>query len=402
MTKIEKPSENNLNPLNLKAMIKLLTIVGARPQFIKASALSRVIRDEYHDAIREVILHTGQHYDPSMSKVFFEEMLIPEPAYNLEIGSETHGVQTGRMIEGIEEVILKEKPHGVIVYGDTNSTMAGAMAAAKLHIPVIHIEAGLRSFNKQMPEEINRIACDHVSTLLFSPTLTGVENLAREGVVHSNAQPYSFDQQGVFHCGDLMYDNTLYFKNLSSEQSSLVRDLDLTDKPYILATVHRPSNTDVKENLQNILTALHKITQMRQIPIVLPLHPRTAEIINKLNSEGKSELNDPSGMIHFIPAVSFLDMISLESGASVILTDSGGVQKEAWFMEKPVVVLREETEWVEIIESGNGRLTGASTEKILNATLDFLDSPPVHYPPIFGDGRAAREILDVLSSVQWM
>jgi len=199
-----------------------------------------------------------------------------------------------------------------------------------------------------------------------------------------------------------MYDNTLYFKNLSSEQSSLVKNLNLTGKPYILATVHRPSNTDVKENLQNILTALHKITQMRQIPVVLPLHPRTAEIINKLNSEGKFELNDPSGMIHFIPAVSFLDMISLESGASVILTDSGGVQKEAWFMEKPVVVLREETEWVEIIESGNGRLAGASTEKILNATFDFLDSPPVHYPPIFGNGRAAREILDVLSSVQWM
>ena len=402
MTKIEKPSENNLNPLNLKAMIKLLTIVGARPQFIKASALSRVIQGEYHDAIHEVILHTGQHYDPSMSKVFFEEMLIPEPAYNLEIGSDTHGVQTGRMIEGIEEVILKEKPHGVIVYGDTNSTLAGAMAAAKLHIPVIHIEAGLRSFNKQMPEEINRIACDHVSTLLFSPTLTGVENLAKEGVVHSNAQPYSFDQQGVFHCGDLMYDNTLYFKNLSSEQSSLVKNLNLTGKPYILATVHRPSNTDVKENLQNILTALHKITQMRQIPVVLPLHPRTAEIINKLNSEDKSELNDLSGMIHFIPAVSFLDMISLESGASVILTDSGGVQKEAWFMEKPVVVLREETEWVEIIESGNGRLAGASTEKILNATLDFLDSPPVHYPPIFGKGQAAKEILDVLASVQWL
>jgi UDP-GlcNAc3NAcA epimerase len=199
-----------------------------------------------------------------------------------------------------------------------------------------------------------------------------------------------------------MYDNTLYFKNISSQQSSLVRDLDLKDKPYILTTVHRPSNTDHRENFQNILTALHKIGQIRQIPIILPLHPRTAEIIKRLNPENETEVNDPDGMIRFIPAVSFLDMISLESGASVILTDSGGVQKEAWFMEKPVVVLREETEWVEIIESGNGKLAGASTEKILKATLEFLDSPPSEYPSIFGNGQAARQILDVLCSVQWM
>lgn len=382
-------------------MIKLLTIVGARPQFIKAAALSRVIQEEFSHAVNEVILHTGQHYDPSMSEVFFKEMQIPEPAYNLDIGSETHGIQTGRMIQGIEEVILQEKPQGVIVYGDTNSTLAGALAAAKLHVPVIHIEAGLRSFNKQMPEEINRISCDHVSTLLFSPTLTGVTNLANEGIVHSNSDSYSFDQQGVFHCGDLMYDNTLYFKEVSGQKSNLLKELNLQGKAYILTTVHRPANTDVPENLQNILIALNKIASEKQIPVILPIHPRTAGPIEQLKLKEIPGLFDPSGLVRFIPAVSFLDMISLESGASVILTDSGGVQKEAWFMEKPVVVLREETEWVEIIESGNGKLTGASTEKILEATYNYLDSPPVNYPPIFGDGRAAREILKVLTTVQW-
>jgi len=382
-------------------MIKLLTIVGARPQFIKAAALSRVIREEFSQAVSEVILHTGQHYDTSMSDVFFQEMQIPKPAYNLEIGSDTHGIQTGRMIQGIEEVILKEQPNGVIVYGDTNSTLAGALAASKLHIPVIHIEAGLRSFNKQMPEEINRIACDHVSTLLFSPTRTGIANLANEGIVHNDATSFSFDQQGVFHCGDLMYDNTLYFKTLSLQKSNLLSELNLLEKSYILATVHRPANTDNSENLQNILAALFAIAREKQIPVILPVHPRTTAPIEKLLSEGIPELSDPSGLVRFIPAVSFLDMISLESGASVILTDSGGVQKEAWFMKKPVVVLREETEWVEIIESGNGKLTGASTDMILEATLTFLDSPPSNYPPIFGDGRAAREILRVLTSIKW-
>ncbi len=328
-------------------------------------------------------------------------MQIPEPEYNLDIGSDTHGIQTGRMIQGIEEVILKEKPHGVIVYGDTNSTLAGALAAAKLHVPVIHIEAGLRSFNKQMPEEINRISCDHVSTLLFSPTHTGVENLANEGIVHSNTDSFSFDQQGVFHCGDLMYDNTLFFKEVSGQKSNLLKELNLLDKSYILATVHRPSNTDDTANLQNILAALTTISREKQIPVIIPLHPRTIGPIDHLRSKKIPELSDPSGLVRFIPAVSFLDMMSLESAASVIITDSGGVQKEAWFMEKPVVVLREETEWVEIIESGNGKLTGASTDKILEATFAFLDSPPVKYPPIFGDGQAAREILTVLTTVRW-
>lgn len=382
-------------------MIKLLTIVGARPQFIKAAALSRVIREEFSDSVKEVILHTGQHYDSSMSEIFFQEMGIPKPAYNLDIGSESHGVQTGRMIQGIEEVILKEKPGGVVVYGDTNSTLAGALAASKLHYPVIHIEAGLRSFNKQMPEEINRIACDHVSTLLFSPTATGVENLAREGIVHSSAGIHTFDQQGVFHCGDLMYDNTLYFKKLSVTQSTVRRDLGLEGREYLLATIHRPSNTDVEENLVQILGALKGIAAEKQIPVVLPLHPRTARIIGEMKGSAAPLVNDPSGLVRLIPAVSFLDMISLEAGASVILTDSGGVQKEAWFMEKPVVVLRQETEWVEIIESGNGRLVGSDRAMIMDATRQYLESPPRSFPPLFGDGHAAREILKVLTTARW-
>ncbi len=382
-------------------MIKLLTIVGARPQFIKAAALSRVIREEFSHAVNEVILHTGQHYDASMSEIFFQEMGIPKPAYNLDIGSDSHGVQTGRMIQGIEEVILKEQPHGVIVYGDTNSTLAGALAASKLHFPVIHIEAGLRSFNKQMPEEINRIACDHVSTLLFSPTATGVENLAREGIVHSSAGTHTFDQQGVYHCGDLMYDNTLFFEKLSAAKSTLRRDLGLSSKDYLLATIHRPSNTDVEENLRQILEALYAIATEKQIPVILPLHPRTARIINEMEPGRIPPVTDPSGPVRLIPAVSFLDMISLEAGASVILTDSGGVQKEAWFMKKPVVVLRQETEWVEIIEAGNGRLVGSDRELILEATRHFLESPPVSFPPIFGGGHAAREILNVLTTVRW-
>lgn len=382
-------------------MIKLLTIVGARPQFIKSAALSRVIREEFSREIGEVLLHTGQHYDASMSEVFFKEMQIPEPAFNLDIGSLSHGSQTGLMIQGIEKAILSEKPDGVVVYGDTNSTLAGALASAKLQVPVIHIEAGLRSFNKQMPEEINRITCDHVSTLLFSPTLTGVENLAKEGIVHHDYQPLTFDQQGVFHCGDIMYDNTMFFKELALKKSTLLKDLQLAGQPYILATVHRPSNTDVTENLQNIIRALQGISRKNRIPVIVPLHPRTAGIIENLKAQKTLKPENPSGLVRFIPAVSFLDMISLEAGASVILTDSGGVQKEAWFMEKPVVVLREETEWVEIIESGNGRLTGSSVTGIMEATSYFLNNPPKSFPPLFGDGHSAREILKVLTTFRW-
>ncbi len=401
ITNIGKPSENNINKLLLKGMITILTIVGARPQFIKAAALSREIRKEYSTKIREVILHTGQHYDTSMSEIFFREMQIPVPDYKLDIGSDTHGKQTGKMLQGIETILLTEKPDGVIVYGDTNSTLAGALAAAKLQIPVIHIEAGLRSYNKRMPEEINRITCDHVSTLLFSPTLTGVKNLLTEGIVHSNQPPFTFDHPGVYHCGDLMYDNTLYFNEAARKRSTILRDQGLEGHPFMLATIHRPFNTDVKTNLKNILHALHQVSRERRIPVILPLHPRTVRAVEELRAEGAWSISGDVPSIRLLDAVSFLDMICLETDADLILTDSGGVQKEAWFLKKPVVVLREETEWIEIIESGNGKLTGASPEKILEAALGYLDNPPASFPPIFGNGHAAREILEVLTSVQW-
>jgi len=382
-------------------MIKLLTIIGARPQIIKAAALSRAIHHEFNNTISEVILHTGQHYDDSMSEVFFREMQIPSPDYNLGIGSASHGSQTGHMIEGIEEILLKEKPNGMVVYGDTNSTLAGALAASKLHIPVIHIEAGLRSFNKHMPEEINRIVCDHVSTLLFSPTITGVNNLANEGIVHHENQALSFDRQGVYHSGDVMYDNTLFFRELAITNSPVLKNLELEDQSYILATIHRPSNTDIPENLGAIFHALNEITKERNIPIILPLHPRTAAILKQDHASKHMDLISSNPLVRLIPAVSFLDMIRLEAGAQLILTDSGGVQKEAWFMEKPVVVLREETEWVEIIEAGNGVLTGPNSEKIMQSAQKYLEAPPEKYPPIFGDGRAASQILNVLTTANW-
>ncbi len=382
-------------------MIKLLTVVGARPQFIKAAALSRAIRENFGGQVHEVILHTGQHYDPSMSDIFFNEMQIPAPSHQLHIGSESHGVQTGLMLKGIEESIQTERPHGLILYGDTNSTLAGAIAASKLHVPVIHVEAGLRSFNKKMPEEINRIVCDHVSTLLFSPTRTGVNNLQREGIVHSSDPPFTADRPGVFHCGDLMYDNTLYFKEIAQRKSTIARELGLQEHPYILATIHRPSNTDQAGNLLNILRGLRMIGSERNIPVIVPLHPRTMGILKKLRALGTPGLDEIEQKVRFIPAVSFFDMISLESGASVILTDSGGVQKEAWFMQKPVVVLREETEWVEIIESGNGILAGPDTGRIHKATTQYLDHPPAEFPPLFGDGNAAREILRIMTSFPW-
>jgi len=382
-------------------MLKLLSIIGARPQIIKASALSRVIKDEFSKQVREVILHTGQHYDDSMSEVFFREMEIPSPDHNLGIGSSQHGAQTGQMLSGIEQVLLQEKPDAVVVYGDTNSTLAGALAASKLHIPVIHIEAGLRSFNKKMPEEINRIACDHVSTLLFSPTLTGVHNLAKEGIKHHEDQSLSFDRPGVYHSGDVMFDNTLFFKEIAMASSPIRKKLELEKQAYILATIHRPSNTDVPENLESILSALEKISNERNIRIIVPLHPRTAKSLQQLKAQEQMERIRANKLISLIPAVSFLDMISLEAGANLILTDSGGVQKEAWFMEKPVVVLREETEWVEIIEAGNGALSGANFEKIISSSRKFLDNPPGNFPPIFGDGKAARQILTVISTSNW-
>jgi UDP-GlcNAc3NAcA epimerase len=377
--------------------LKIVTIIGARPQIIKAAALSRAIKNNFFDRIEEVIVHTGQHYDQNMSQVFIEELGIPEPKYNLNIGSSSHGVQTARMIEGIEKILLDEKPDYLVLYGDTNSTLAGAVAASKIHIPIAHIEAGLRSFNKSMPEEINRIMCDHASTLLFSPTQTGFTNLVNEGFKAENKKPFSADNPGIFHCGDVMFDNSLFFKALAGQKSRVLEDNNLKGKNFVLATIHRDSNTDVPERLTAIFEALLEIAEAEKIDLVLPLHPRTAKLM-EINLLGDVlERVKASKRMKLIPPVSFLDMIMLESNCKLVMTDSGGVQKEAFFFKKPAVILRSETEWKEIVEESCGVIANADKEKIVNGWLLFKDTADtLTYPEIFGDGHAAEFICRTL------
>lgn len=372
--------------------MKLVTIIGARPQIIKAAALNRAIKNHFSDRIQEVIVHTGQHYDDNMSQVFFDELGIPHPDYDLHVGSASHAVQTARMTEGIEEILLKEKPDFIVLYGDTNSTLAGAVAAAKIHVPIVHIEAGLRSFNKSMPEEINRIVCDHCSTLLFSPTLAGVENLKREGFPMDNDGPYTIDNPRVYHCGDIMYDNSLNFASIAEQKTDIIQRLGLASKPFILATIHRDGNTDHPERLNAIFDALIQLSKETQI--VLPLHPRTAKLLKtNLDSDKQAQLfNRPN--ISLIPPVSFLEMIALERHAQLVMTDSGGVQKEAYFFKKPCIILRPETEWVEIVQTGNAILADADETRIMQAWQHFEGNPPTAFPEIFGDGHAAEFMLE--------
>ena len=372
--------------------MKLVTIIGARPQIIKAAALSRAIRSHYADQIQEVIVHTGQHYDDNMSQVFFDELEIPQPNYNLHVGSASHGVQTARMIEGIEALLMKEQPDFIVLYGDTNSTLAGTVAAAKIHVPIVHIEAGLRSFNKSMPEEINRIVCDHCSTLLFSPTLAGLENLRREGFPIDNDGPYTIDNPKVYHCGDIMYDNSLHFAHIAEQKTDIIQRLALTDKPFILATIHRDSNTDHPERLSAIFMALIQLS--KECHIVLPLHPRTAKFMKSNLDKSLQKQISSCLNIQIIPPVSFLEMIALERHAQLAVTDSGGVQKEAYFFQKPCIILRPETEWVEIVETGNAILADADENRIMQAWQHFKGNPPTVFPEIFGDGHAAEFMLE--------
>jgi len=379
--------------------MKIVTIIGARPQIIKAAALSRAIRNHFAKQIKEIIVHTGQHYDANMSQVFIDELGIPEPDYKLNIGSASHGHQTAGMIIGIEEILLKEKPDYLVLYGDTNSTLAGAIAASKIHIPIVHIEAGLRSFNKSMPEEINRIMADHVSTLLFTPTLTGMNNLIKEGFAKDNHPPFSADHPGIFHCGDVMYDNSLYFEKIARDKSDVLQRLGLENKAFYLATVHRDNNTDQPTRLNAIFGAFQEITASSQIPLVLPLHPRTSKLLGKnLDAELFRKISQ-NEMIQLIPPVSFLDMILLEKNCQLLFTDSGGVQKEAYFFEKPAIILRSETEWKEIVEQGCGLIVNAHKENILDAVGHFnkvRDS--LQFPPLFGDGKAAEFIAEQIIS----
>lgn len=345
--------------------MKIVTIVGARPQFIKAAAVSRVLRQD----VREVLVHTGQHYDDNMSQVFFDELEIPRPDYNLGIGSGGHGVQTGAMLAGIEEILLKEKPDRVLVYGDTNSTLAGTLAAAKLHIPVAHVEAGLRSFNRRMPEEINRVLTDHVADLLFCPSKTAVANLTAEGV-----------HDGVHLVGDVMYEALMHAVTLANQKSDVLERLNLTPSSYALATIHRAENTDDPERLARLMAALQEVSC--KMPVIFPVHPRTRGKLGPLAAGGDLRLLDPQG---------YLDMVRLEAGASVILTDSGGIQKEAYWLRVPCVTLRDETEWVETVAQGWNVVAGADCDVILRAARQPV-RPKTRDDAYRGEGSVGRLI----------
>ena len=367
----------------MSRFLKLVTVVGARPQFIKAAAVSRAIVEhngKFPDStLEEKIVHTGQHYDENMSKVFFDELEIPRPDCNLGVGSGTHGEQTGNMLEKIEQVLVREKPGLVIVYGDTNSTLAGALAAAKLNIPVAHVEAGLRPFNRRMPEEINRVLADHVSGLLFCPTEAAVKNLANEGI-----------SKGVYQVGDVMYDSILFYaKKAKTVERKILERLDLHSKSYYLATVHRAENTDNIKRLRSIFEGFNNISAS-ECPTLVPLHPRT-----------KKKLSEPgllcSNCVRLIEPVSYLEMIALEQNARAILTDSGGIQKEAYWFKVPCITLREETEWVETVQSGWNVIVGADEQSIIKAVSGADKLQVVSQGTMYGNGDAGNRICEIIS-----
>jgi UDP-GlcNAc3NAcA epimerase len=350
-------------------MKKIVTIVGARPQFIKAAAISRVLRERH----REVLVHTGQHYDYEMSGIFFDGLDLPVPDVNLGVGSGSHGAQTGAMLKAIEDVLLAERPDWLLIYGDTNSTMAGALAASKLQVPVAHVEAGLRSFNRRMPEEINRVVADHLSALLVCPSDTAVKNLAAEGITRS-----------VHQVGDVMLDVMNWARqNLTSRPSGILGRLGVTAGKYLLATVHRSENTDDPAQLRNILDAFNCAGE----PIVFPVHPRARKIM------GQSGLS-VAPHVQLIDPVGYLDMVALTGSARLVLTDSGGLQKEACWLHVPCVTLRHETEWVETVESGWNTLAGSDPQKIAEAVRTF--APATAAPTLYGDGRAAVRCVELL------
>ena len=366
--------------------MKIYTIVGARPQFIKAAPVSRAIAE--HNRLTEVIIHTGQHYDNNMSEVFFNELEIPVPDYNLGITADTHGAQTGRMLEAIETVLITEKPNCVLVYGDTNSTLAAALAAVKLHIPVAHVEAGLRSFNRKMPEEHNRVLTDHCSDMLFCPTETAVENLRSEGITNTaNNGEFVECSPLVVNVGDVMYDAALFFGDKARRESRIFEDLNLEPKTFILATVHRAENTDDPARLKAIFESLYTVAA--DITVILPLHPRTRKKLG--------DLKFSTSNLRLIPPLGYLDMVMLEKNARLIVTDSGGIQKEAFFHKVPCVTLRDETEWVELVEAGVNILVGADKGKIMKGISEMIEKEMASSSAIYGRGDAAEKMVEILA-----
>lgn len=355
--------------------MKLLTIIGARPQFVKAAALSRQIIK--YPQLHEVIVHTGQHFDANMSDIFFEEMEIPKPDYNLNINGLSHGAMTGQMLEKLEAVMLAEKPDVVLVYGDTNSTLAGALAAKKLYIKVAHVEAGLRSFNMQMPEEVNRILTDRISDWLFCPTDAAIENLKKEGFDHIACK--------VINTGDVMEDTALFYAQKAEEKSSIISQLELTPQAFILATIHRAENTDNINNLSHIIQALNELNQIKRV--IVPLHPRTKKLIEQHQLKPTFTIVEPLG---------YFDMIMLLKNCAIVLTDSGGLQKEAFFFGKFCITMREQTEWVELVNQGYNFIAGSDTDKIIVLAKDKLKAT---FPPrlnLYGSGQASKNICEAL------
>jgi UDP-GlcNAc3NAcA epimerase len=393
---------NNFAPLRLCVSMKIATIIGARPQFIKAAMVSRVLRDR--QGVREILIHTGQHYDNNMSDVFFKELEMPAPDYNLEIIADTQGAQTGRMLEAIEAVLITEKPDLALVYGDTNSTLAGALAAVKLHIPVAHVEAGLRSFNRKMPEEHNRVLTDHCSDILFCPTQNAVDNLQAEGITNASSlspeltslPAYELNSSSanqlprtVALVGDVMYDAALFFGDKAKRESNILKDMNLESKTYILATVHRAENTDNPARLMGIFEGLDEVAG--DIPVILPLHPRTRYRLNSLSANQLKNLK-------LIAPVGYLDMVMLEKNARLIVTDSGGMQKEAFFHKVPCVTLRDETEWVELVDAGVNVLVGADKGKIMQGIGRMIEKEIDGNVAIYGRGDAGEKVVEILTS----
>jgi len=358
--------------------LKILTIIGARPQFVKAAAVSRVLRTQV--GITEKIIHTGQHFDANMSEVFFEEMAIPRPDFQLDIHSLTHGAMTGRMLEQIEGILMAEKPDAVMVYGDTNSTLAGALAAKKLGIRVAHVEAGLRSFNMAMPEEINRILTDRISDVLFCPTDTSVQNLEREGFRQFKCE--------IVQNGDVMQDAALFYAGQAAEKSTILRDANLEGRDFLLCTFHRQENTDTPTNLNGIVQALNMLH--REVPVVVPLHPRTQKILEQQQLKLEALV---------LPPVGYFDMIRLLQSARLVLTDSGGLQKEAYFFNKFCITLREETEWSELVLHGYNRLAGTNTARILDAVSECTHRKFTKLDDFYGGGQAAQRIASWFSTL---
>ena len=356
-------------------MLKVVTVVGARPQFVKVATLTRAFSE--FDNVQHIVIHTGQHFDSNMSEIFFNQLNIPLPQYNLSISSLSHGAMTGRMIEKIEEVLLIEKPHILVVFGDTNSTLAGALAAVKHHIPIAHVEAGLRSFNMDMPEEINRILTDRISNILFCPTSNSVKNLQNEGFTHFGVT--------IVDSGDVMKDASMYYKQFSLKESLILDNLNLSQQNYLLCTLHRAENIDNLQRIRNILSGLNILAEVN--PIVIPVHPRAKTVFEKFNLHPNIVLIEPCG---------YLDMITLISNCRLVVTDSGGLQKEAYFFNKFCVTVRDQTEWVELVDHGYNKLVGDSTDSLLTAVDHFQSLSFSNHTVLYGDGKASYKIVNTI------